>query len=154
MPNSPLGYDDSQPWGEPHPVTKPANLPDHIKNFIDRQDERFYKLKGPTQDKEGDKDKYMLLYDYILREVIDEWRKGLYDKGGAAQGSKVDESVESLMTAWGDASLFQITNDQEGATRLYRMNKRKEYVRVFLPTYKTKILKDLENHIKAHQGGI
>ncbi|KAL9005616.1 MAG: hypothetical protein Q9188_001619 [Gyalolechia gomerana] len=152
MPNSPLGYDDSQPWGEPHPVTKPANLPDYIKDFIDRGDESFYKLKGPTQDKESDKDKYMLLYDYILREVIDEWRKGLYDKGGAAHKSKVDESVESFMTAWGDGYLCQITDNPQGATLLYKMKKRREYVRIFLPTYKTKILKDLENHIKAHQG--
>ncbi|KAL8945013.1 MAG: hypothetical protein Q9211_000404 [Gyalolechia sp. 1 TL-2023] len=152
MPNSLLGYDDEQPWGQPHEVAKPDNLPDYIKTNIDHQDEEFYTFKGPTQGKEGDKDRDMLLYDYILREVIDEWQKGLYSKGGASRESRVHKSVQSLMNAWGDGFSCQITNDLAGATLLYRMNKRKEYVKVFLPTYKAKIFLDLEAHIIAHQG--
>ncbi|KAL8943387.1 MAG: hypothetical protein Q9216_001096 [Gyalolechia sp. 2 TL-2023] len=147
MPNDVLGFDDKKPWGKPNPIPKPPKLPGGIQKQIDDEDEAFYQFDGPTQGKPGDEDSNILLYDYILRYVIHEWEKGVYDsdkKGGA---------VEGLMDAWQTGFSLQITEDEKGAMLKYRQDKRKDYVRIFLPVYQSGIFRDLADHIKALPGG-
>ncbi|KAI4124568.1 MAG: hypothetical protein LQ338_004730 [Usnochroma carphineum] len=137
---------------QPREVERPDNLPDNLKWAVDVADTFFFRFCAAKENNPSESSD-LLLHEKILQRVIEESKEGAYLDGAKSIWDikeMVYKDVRRIMKAWTEALSFRVTDDAFGAMNQYLMNKRKEYMRIFLSQHQEKAYRDFMAYVANH----